>query len=511
MGHQELHDLIPEGCISLRDAYERVVKALWGDAPPTGYLNHYGLLATFHPVVIAACRATLARIQDQLDAELIAAFADEELDAFVRVPGETENRCIPARTWRDAFFSDRVFLIPRITVDHGGYWTSLIGRTPFVRRSQFDSWLVEQVARRDNPRAKLSPANQAVREHLISLAMNGVMSSTEVEELARKWHMPPLAASANYLDPMELPRWTLCMAVAWITWADPDAVREMMADYCDTSWTWQSCTRHIPIENEQEWVTVDGEELICLPTQNLTLLGLDEATNSDPRETTKRMSVKSARELLWQKLGEDRITATGIDTSDKVSVIPAHEWSYLTLAGRRSGADYLVWSKTNLTRAYTDITLSREAVAACWAPKNPELPKREKVGRADLISQSPRIELAIDHPCEAIRFTGGPLLNGNSYKLIARLAGQHELDVSAQKTAVRFAFTKREVLEGHFGIDNERLRKWVERARRDIERKFLQCFGFVLDTHDVIQSDSWKGYRLNPEVRIVARNQLEPP
>ena len=44
--------------------------------------------------------------------------------------------------------------------------------------------------------------------------------------------------------------------------------------------------------------------------------------------------------------------------------------------------------------------------------------------------------------------------------------------------------------------------------RKELERQFIDAIDYMLDDQDVIQSDRWKGYRLNPYLVLVDVSQL---
>ena len=300
-------DLLPEDCISARAAYTRFVRRVWRGSSPLRTRMHERICAGADPVVADRCSVRLANVKTQLLAEFVSAF-------------------------------------PQLSL---------------VAREGFDSWLAENVARRADPMAHPSPATRALLDHLLGLAEDGLLPSAEVESFARQWGLPPFESdppSAKF-DPLKLPRWNLCMAVSWIVWRTPEDVRDAMDEYRSNCWVWGSC--HTLGEAQ-------SEHLVTLQPSSLTLLSLAEATNTDERETSKIMSIKSAREELWEALGQGDLTATALDKDRRVVDIPKREWEHLEMASRGNGADYLVFSHNALRGAYSEVTVPRLAVRDHW-------------------------------------------------------------------------------------------------------------------------------------------------
>ena len=94
--------------------------------------------------------------------------------------------------------------------------------------------------------------------------------------------------------------------------------------------------------------------------------------------------------------------------------------------------------------------------------------------------------------------------------------GEHEdcqttIDLSARKAAASYQFVQANILQRDLRIDDAAvLRKWVERARREIEMQLEKCCRHSPNIHDVIESGSWRGYRLNPAVRVISLTELGP-
>lgn len=125
---------------------------------------------------------------DAIRDELVNAFAERSIEAFVRYPGQTENLRIPPDSWRRQFFADRVFLAEAIVAGHDTPWAQFFGRTPFVREAEFCTW-------------------------------SATKNASALDELTKR------------MDPMKAPIWSLPMAVAWIGSRTADAVRAQWTEY----------------------------------------------------------------------------------------------------------------------------------------------------------------------------------------------------------------------------------------------------------------------------------------
>ncbi len=172
------------------------------------------------------------------------------------------------------------------------------------------------------------------KSRAFGLVQNGEMTPEEAEAEAKRLGVGPLRKVADpaQFDPTSKATWTLAMAVAWIVWRTPDAVRENWDDYRRECFDWEPapCCRRI-----------EGGVFACPTKTSLTgspQTGEATSTASGPDEDRKLMSVKSAREQLWQALEEGRLTATGErDLSGDPIQIPAHKWPSLELTPTRNG------------------------------------------------------------------------------------------------------------------------------------------------------------------------------
>lgn len=366
-------DLIPEGCVPLTAAFELFQQQLWnGHFPVMELWQREVVWASLPPLPATRHMAALHAVADRELACFVEPFVTGSLEALVRPADAAENFTIPKAEWRSAFFPERLFLAPEVATSHGDYWDMLAGRTPFVRRAQLEGWLSEYKTGGVN-----SPV-QALRECLLGLAGDGALPSAQVEQLAREWGLEPFATKPDpaRFDPMAQAGWSLAMSVAWISMRTADAVRDSWEPYRSECREWFGRKSRLTIVTDPEASTieklaasieVDGEELRTLRALSVTVLGIMEALD-DADSPAKVVSIKTAREDLWAKLTEGALVATGLDPDGNVVQIPAHEWSYLELAGDTDGTDYVIQRSKSLKPAYTELKLLRSAIVALWLP-----------------------------------------------------------------------------------------------------------------------------------------------
>ncbi|PBC00887.1 hypothetical protein CK220_28600 [Mesorhizobium sp. WSM3860] len=352
-------------------AYAQFASELWeGHSPLNDFCER--LTYTGSPrAVVERCKASLAALTDVVLEEFRRAFASGMLSALVRPRGSAENFVIPEDSWASAFFPERAFLSEEIVHGHAGYWNNLLGRTPFVRRSEFDPWLVHKISRKRDAKAIPSPAVQSLRSHLTELAADGLLSSVDAEAFASKWGLLPLAtrpADGDH-DPMTQSHWTMCMAATWIMCREVGAVREVMDGYRKNCSIWTSVSHRIRGDGGQI-IEIEGEELTTRRNSSLFELGLLEAVGEKPSSYPTTTSVKDAEGLLWDHLGNGHLAASALGRSGEIESISADQWPYLVLATDRFGGDYLCSSYDPLEKCYERVTLRRADLLAIW-PSNP--------------------------------------------------------------------------------------------------------------------------------------------
>lgn len=489
-------DLIPEGCISLRAAYDSFVLGLWFGHDPVAELHDMITYKECPPQIVGPSKASLDKVTNSLLDEFRNAFATGSLSALVRVAGASENSAVPQDSWGSVYFPERAFLEDQIVHRHGGYWDGLVGRTPFVRQNEFDPWLAAKIERKNYTEAVPSASIQALRTHLIGLAANGLLASGEIEQLASKWGLLPIASRPpeGSCDPMGLSHWTLAMAVSWIAWRDISCVREAMDAYRSDCWEWTSFNRRF-LDGDGPY-EISGEELGTLGPLSLSHLCGLEAVGSDAWDLPMLMSIKSARETLWRHLGQGDISAAAFDDAGDHVIVPQHQWAALELAASRSGQDYLCFLHDSLRAAYTEIMLPSSGIRTLWPPSLPD----ETGQPATMMAQPRPIALEIEEQSHRILFADGPVLEGRRCELFMLLAEQFLIDREEGLAKTEYRFTPTRCITTKMSISEQNLRQHVKRIRQSLEKQFVGCVGYSVGGDRILESQNWTGYRLNPDL-----------
>jgi hypothetical protein len=93
--------------------------------------------------------------------------------------------------------------------------------------------------------------------------------------------------------------------------------------------------------------------------------------------------------------------------------------------------------------------------------------------------------------------------------LALALVDVHEKDRSDGLAPENYRYMHSSHLTKVLGITGLGLRRRVMRFRRGVADSFEKCLGLPLPDDAVIQNRRWQGYRLNPAIRVVARDQIE--
>lgn len=121
-----------------------------------------------------------------------------------------------------------------------------------------------------------------------------------------------------------------------------------------------------------------------------------------------------------------------------------------------------------------------------------------------------RFAFALDEGARRAVFADGPVIKGKNFDLILRLAVQFRADLAFEKSPKDFTYVPTRTLMGDLGIEEHTLGQRVFRIRREMERQFVQAIDYMLDDQDVIQSNRWRGLRLNPYLLLIEVSQLHP-
>ena len=115
---------------------------------------------------------------------------------------------------------------------------------------------------------------------------------------------------------------------------------------------------------------------------------------------------------------------------------------------------------------------------------------------------------AIDRNLKKILFRGGIEIGGAGYSLIETLESEFSEDVTSGMPRGDFRFVRAEALAERLSLDGQGLRQRITRLRKKLEGEFLKVFDAQLAEDDVLQNQSWQGYRLNPYLLLVQPSQI---
>jgi hypothetical protein len=189
---QAMNDPIPADALSLVEVYERFQMAKRGKfLKTTGFQIAHRLSSVRSKLI--------GRILE----ELKAAFSSRQIEAIVFDPDKNQECRFTPSEWSEADWPDRMFLTERIEYDHGGPLAKLKGRTPYVNRERYLTWL-----------------DIHIRYDFLGRIADGLMSPNIANERLTALGFEPLYVEPNPKDfhPEREVFWTLTMAVAWISW-----------------------------------------------------------------------------------------------------------------------------------------------------------------------------------------------------------------------------------------------------------------------------------------------------
>lgn len=210
--------------------------------------------------------------------------------------------------------------------------------------------------------ARPAPLNlNDLRDQLINRASYGEITNVEAESEAAAHGLGPFERTPDIdrFDPMKLPNWTIPMAVAWIVYRDPQAVRDAWPAYCAECWywLWQRWRNGPGGEMHEGWILKNRDYPTLDHVQLMYLMGDDDGR-------VRHLPIRDARESLWSALGEGMIAATAIPRSggDRVA-IPAVDWSTL----RTKSSDHRDELARDGSLAFVDALLPSKGVRFLWS------------------------------------------------------------------------------------------------------------------------------------------------
>lgn len=201
------------------------------------------------------------------------------------------------------------------------------------------------------------------------------MSPEEADAEARRLGLEPLSFKPDPADndPMREPFWTPVMAIAWVVWRSPDAVRESWPDYAARCRGW----RFHRLPGGPDGGAVEGFSLEPFAPPSLVTLHLvDVAPYSVGREPrTTLVPLGEARDQFLRALRDGLLTATGIalPSGGQRGEIAQVEWMDLDFV-YDNDEDRFHRKHSFGREAYRHVLVRREQVVKLWKPRSAPRP-----------------------------------------------------------------------------------------------------------------------------------------
>jgi hypothetical protein len=197
----------------------------------------------------------------------------------------------------------------------------------------------------------------------------GEIDPAEAEAEAARAGFGPLATKPVRieLDPLQMPWWSLPMAVAWIAWRNTRDVQEHCAEFRENWLQWFPGSWNVPSEGGTEFKRIDGYELKSLRQSTTIRLALVESylRSTETLPPTTQMTIDQAQKQLFGALAAGKLVAVGKDTRGKIVDIPQREWPYLYLFEEQE-EDVLKHDALDREAAFTDVKLNRDDLQQLW-------------------------------------------------------------------------------------------------------------------------------------------------
>lgn len=234
----------------------------------------------------------------------------------------------------------------------------------------------------------MTPANSRLRrDEIIEKARTGDLTPEQAEGEAERLKCGPLAYEPppGSFDPMPEEFWSLAMAVAWIAYRTPAAVREWWDAYRAECWDWIHRKARLGFDGPIQ----AGYFLEQRSNASLARLKLAESIEDrSDRDLDFSMAVGEAMVALHIALRGDCLAATGIHPQrSHREPIPAALWQDLDF-GQEFGRDIVEAKAGRGSRArFEHVTVQRGSVTLLWParpvrlkPSLPPLMKPEAAG-----------------------------------------------------------------------------------------------------------------------------------
>lgn len=211
------------------------------------------------------------------------------------------------------------------------------------------------------------------REELISKVQSGTLTPEQADLEAERQGIAPLIFNPdpNDFDPMRQAHWSMPMAVAWIAYRTPEAVREWWDPYRTECRDWHFRETRARVPGHSGYFIKQREKA------SLAMLKLSETVDVCLNEDASAvMTVTAAVNGLRVELEIGHLSATGIDAATgEYARISAYLWKDLEFV--EIDARDVARSRPEIGRRqirFEHVTVPRDAITQIWRPL-PEQPE----------------------------------------------------------------------------------------------------------------------------------------
>jgi 7-cyano-7-deazaguanine synthase in queuosine biosynthesis len=156
------------------------------------------------------------------------------------------------------------------------------------------------------------------------------------------------------------------------------------------------------------------------------------------------------------------------------------------------------------------MVVSKRADLKTFALANPrnDLAQLEYEEELALAQSKPSIRIAFDEKKKRVLFGPWPPLSGAIYSLLDQLRSEYEQAKQAKKAPENYPFIDSHQLAQRLNIDEPTVRRRISRFRRSLNECSIAAGSGPLPPDAVVETEPWKGYRLNPAVLVLAISEL---
>jgi hypothetical protein len=126
------------------------------------------------------------------------------------------------------------------------------------------------------------------------------------------------------------------------------------------------------------------------------------------------------------------------------------------------------------------------------------------------LDQTLDIEMVLVAVDNHVLFPGvGQIRGGTTFRILDQLIVPYLDDRASQRPINQCRFIQARTIAKAVGITEESLRRRISTFRRNVAALFQEQCGLPLAADSVIENRNWKGYRINPRIRLVSTASTE--